>query len=98
MRAGYVPMSKLDLSAWPTLTFVLEGALGSDVKLDVTPDTYWQTNSPKAGFATAVLFGDNGQGGGQSILGLPLMNNYFTIFDRSVDKGLGAISFAPISK
>jgi hypothetical protein len=98
MRAGYVPMSKLDLSAWPTLTFVLEGALGADVKLQVTPDTYWQTHSPKPGYATAVLFGDNGQGNGQSILGLPLMNNYFTIFDRSVDKGLGAISFASIKK
>jgi hypothetical protein len=24
----------------------LEGALGSDVSLEVTPDTYWQTNSP----------------------------------------------------
>jgi hypothetical protein len=91
-------MSKLDLSVWPTLTFVLEGALGADVKLQVTPDTYWQTNSPKPGYATAVLSGDNGQGKGQSILGLPLMNNYFTIFDRSVDKGLGAISFASIKR
>ena len=27
MRAGYVPMSKLDLSSWPIITFVLEGAL-----------------------------------------------------------------------
>jgi len=96
MRAGYVPMSKLDLSAWPTITFVLEGALASDVSLVVTPDTYWQTNSPKPGYATAVLFGDNGQGGGQSILGLPLLNNYFTVFDRSVDKGLGVVSFAKI--
>jgi hypothetical protein len=98
LRAGYVPMSKLDLSVWPTLTFILEGALGTDVALQVTPDTYWQTNSPRRGYATAVLFGDNGQGGGQSILGLPLMNNYFTIFDRSVNKGRGAISFALIAK
>ena len=96
MRAGYVPMSKLDLSAWPPITFVLEGALGMDVSLVVTPDSYWQTNAPKAGYATAVLFGDNGQGGGQSILGLPLMNNYFAVFDRSVDKGLGVVSFASI--
>ena len=96
MRAGYISMSKLDLSVWPVITFVLEGALGSDVHLRVTPQTYWQTNSPKPGFATAVLYGDSGQGKGSSILGLPLMNNYFTIFDRSVDKGLGAISFAPI--
>jgi hypothetical protein len=98
LRAGYVPMSKLDLSAWPTLTFVLEGALGADVKLQVTPDTYWQTNAPKPGHATAVISGDDGEGKGQSILGLPLMNNYFTIFDRSVDRGLGAISFASIKK
>jgi hypothetical protein len=98
MRAGYVPMSKLDLSTWPTLTFVLEGATGTDVRLDVAPSTYWQLNSPKPGFANSVLFSDNGQGGGQSILGLPLMNGYFTIFDRSVAKGLGAIGFAPIKR
>jgi hypothetical protein len=96
IRAGYVPLSKLDLSVWPTITFVLEGALGTDVRLVVTPDTYWQTNSPKPGYAQAVLFGDSGQGGGQSILGLPLLNNYFAVFDRSVDKGLGVVSFAKI--
>jgi hypothetical protein len=96
MRAGYIALSKLDLSTWPTITFVLEGALGKDVTLEVAPDTYWQTNSPQAGYATAVIFGDNGQGGGQSILGLPLMNNYYTVFDRSVNKGLGVVSFAKI--
>ena len=94
MQAGYVPMSKLNLSAWPTITFVLEGALGTDVNLEVTPDTYWQTHSPKPGYAASVLLGDNNQGGGQSILGLPLMNNYLTVFDRSVDKGRGVVSFA----
>lgn len=96
IRAGYIAMSQLDLSTWPTITFVLEGALGTDVKLDVKPETYWQTDAPKAGYATAVLYGDNNKGGGQSILGLPLMNNYYTVFDRSVDKGLGVISFAKI--
>ncbi|HLY43011.1 MAG TPA: pepsin-like aspartic protease [Terracidiphilus sp.] len=96
IRAGYIPMSQLNLSKWPPITFVLEGALGTDVKLAVSPSTYWQTNSPKAGFAQAVLYGDSGQGGGVSILGLPLLNNYFTVFDRSVDKGLGVVSFARI--
>jgi Eukaryotic aspartyl protease len=92
-RAGYLPMTQVNLAQWPTLTFVLEGALGPDVTLQVAPDTYWQTNSPKAGYATAVLF----SGSSPSILGLPLMNNYFTVFDRSVDKGLGVVSFAPIN-
>ena len=84
------------LEEWPTLTFVLEGALGTDVRLEVPPETYWQTNSQRAGQATAVLYGDEGAGKGQSILGLPLLNRYFTIFDRSVDRGFGVISFAPI--
>jgi hypothetical protein len=86
-------MSKLNLASWPTLTFVLEGALGSDVTLQVAPQTYWQTNSPKAGYATLVLY----TGDSPSILGLPLMNNYFTVFDRSVDKGLGVVGFATIN-
>jgi hypothetical protein len=92
VRAGYAPMSKLDLAAWPPLTFVLEGALGSDVTLQVAANTYWQTNSPKAGYATLVFF----TGDSEAILGLPLMNNYFTVFDRSVDKGHGVVSFAKI--
>jgi hypothetical protein len=92
IRAGYVPMSKLNLADWPVLTFVLEGALGVDVTLQVSPHTYWQTNSPKAGHATLVVY----TGDSPSILGLPLMNNYFSVFDRSVDKGLGVVSFAKI--
>ena len=92
IRAGYLPMSKLKLADWPVLTFVLEGALGSDVILDVTPQTYWQTDAPKAGHASLAF----GPEKGQSILGLPLMNNYFTVFDRSVNKGLGVVSFARI--
>jgi Eukaryotic aspartyl protease len=94
LRAGYVSMSNLNLTAWPNLTFVMQGDSG-DVQLTVTPENYWQVNAPEPGYATAPLFGDNGQLGGQSILGLPLMNGYFTIFDRSVDKGLGVIRFAP---
>lgn len=92
IHAGYLPMSKLKLDDWPVLTFVLEGALGHDVTLKVTPQTYWQTNAPKAGHAS-LAFGKEDDG---SILGLPLMNNYFTVFDRSVDKGLGVVSFAKI--
>ena len=31
---------------------------------------------------------------GLAILGLPLMNGYFTIFDGEADNGRGAIKFA----
>jgi hypothetical protein len=46
-----------------------------------TPENYWQENAPEPGYASAAIFSDNGQ----AILGLPLMNGYLTIFDRSVD-------------
>jgi hypothetical protein len=49
-------------------------------------------NAPKAGQA---MFQINDMGSVQSILGLPLMNNYFTVFDRSLDS-YGTIRFAPI--
>jgi hypothetical protein len=44
--------------------------------------------------ATAVVSGTSAQGPNQSILGLPLLNNYYTVFDRSA--GTGVIRFAPI--
>jgi len=93
MRSGYLKSSSLNLAKWPAITFVMQGPAG-DVKLTVTPENYWQSDAPKKGYSTAVIFSDNGQLHGQSILGLPLMNGYLTIFDRSVDKGLGVINFA----
>jgi hypothetical protein len=77
---------------------VLEGAIGQDVRLDVPPETYWQMNAPKPGYANNLLLSDGGQLNGQSILGLALLNCYFAIFDRSVEKGLGVIKFAPIKR
>jgi Eukaryotic aspartyl protease len=88
-------MSKLDLPSWPPITFVLAGASRSDVKLTMTPETYWQTNSPKPGFATPTLQSGGGPHG-ITVLGLPLLNNYYTVFDRSANKGLGVMKFAKI--
>ncbi|MGC2402941.1 MAG: pepsin-like aspartic protease [Acidobacteriaceae bacterium] len=94
IQARQIPMSRLDLASWPTITFVLEGALGSDVELRVSPETYWQTNAPKRGLAKATIL--TGAPTGQCILGLPLLNNYYTVFDRSMSKGVGVVSFAKI--
>jgi hypothetical protein len=96
VNADFIPMSGLNLSSWPTITFVMEGVSGPDVKLNVSPETYWQTNSPKAGLASSRLNGNVGQPTGVVNLGLPLLNNYYTVFDRSVNKGLGVVSFAKI--
>jgi Eukaryotic aspartyl protease len=87
-----IPASQLDLSKWPGISFILSGDSGHAIKLTCSPQTYWQVNAPKAGQA---MFQINDMGSVQSILGLPLMNNYFTVFDRSLDS-YGTIRFAPI--
>ncbi len=85
-----VSVSDLKLDQWPTITFVLQGDAG-DVKLDVPPSNYWQVNTQKVGYAAAAI--TKGQAG-FSILGLPLMNGYFTIFDGEADGGKGVVNFA----
>jgi hypothetical protein len=85
-----VAASDLDLPHWPTLTFVLQGEAG-DISLKVAPSDYWQINVEKVGAAlAAITVGSEGL----SILGLPLMNGYFTVFDGEADNGKGVIRFA----
>jgi hypothetical protein len=88
-----IPSSQLKLAKWPGIGFTLAGASGGDVTLTCSPETYWQTDTPAAGRALFQIV----PGGRmpQSILGLPLMNNYYTVFDRSVAPR-GVIRFAPI--
>jgi hypothetical protein len=84
------PVSGLNLSEWPTITFVLEGSTG-DVSLAVPPSNYWQENTGSVGAWMSAF--TSGQAG-LAILGLPLMNGYFTIFDGEADNGKGVIRFA----
>jgi hypothetical protein len=86
-----IAMSKLDLGTWPDITFILEG-IGKDVRVRVSPRDYWQVNAPKVGLATAAISAGEG---GAHILGLPLMNGYFTVFDGEAAGGKGVVKFAP---
>ena len=61
------------------------------VRLRVAASDYWQINADKVGQAIAAF--SPGQDG-LAILGLPLMNGYFTIFDGEADAGRGVIKFA----
>jgi nucleoside phosphorylase len=95
-----VSASSLDLTKWPNIYFTLEGINGAPVELAVAPQTYWQTDFPAAGRAVFQISGPLDDGSGQeppnqSILGLPLLNNYYTVFDRSEDIN-GVILFAQI--
>ena len=91
IRATQVSTSNIDLTQWPTLTFVLQGEAG-DISLDVKPEHYWQMDAWETGTAVCSLWRGSDE---QSILGLPLMNAYFTIFDCSANHGLGVVRFAP---
>lgn len=87
-----IPSSQVNLAAWPNISFILTGENGEDVTLTVTPQTYWQFDCPAAGQALLALANGNMP---QTILGLPLLNNYYAVFDRSQD-AYGVIRFAPI--
>jgi hypothetical protein len=90
IAGNLVPAASLNLSTWPTITFVLQGDAG-DVSLQVPPSNYWQVNTEKVGAArVAITQGEPGL----AILGLPLMNGYFTIFDGDADGGRGVVKFA----
>jgi hypothetical protein len=93
-----LPMNQLDLAKWPNIHFTLEGPNGEGIRLTCTPRTYWQVDYPAAGQATFQIIGPiQGEDANQSVLGLPLLNNYYTVFDRSQSTN-GVIRFAPIKR
>ncbi|HKD06252.1 MAG TPA: pepsin-like aspartic protease [Bryobacteraceae bacterium] len=85
-----VDANSLNLANWPNITFVLQGDSG-DASLTVPPSDYWQVDTEQVGAAAVAL--TEGEAG-LAILGLPLMNPYFTIFDGEADGGKGVIKFA----
>ena len=91
-----VAMAALDLTAWPDIVFTLSGVAGDDMPLVIAPETYWQADSPVPGQASFRISGPLSEAN-QSNLGLPLLNNYYTVFDRSAG-AQGEIRFAPIRR
>jgi hypothetical protein len=81
------------------ISFILTGDTGQPVKLTCAPQTYWQEDYPAPG-QSVFQIDPAGQNNpvNQSILGLPLMNNYYTVFDRSLGAGKGIIRFAAITQ
>ncbi|MGA3003423.1 MAG: pepsin-like aspartic protease [Acetobacteraceae bacterium] len=94
-----VPAASLNLANWPNIYFTLAGENGEDIELTCAPQTYWQVDFPAAGQAMFQISGPlqttQNPVPNQSILGLPLLNNYYAVFDRSEDTQ-GVIRFAPI--
>jgi hypothetical protein len=89
-----VGQDQIALRSWPDLRFTLQGGDGSPFVLTVTPGNYWQFDAMQRGQALANMYGDESSLGGQSILGLPLLNGYYTVFDCTAANGHGVINFA----
>ncbi|MCJ8271176.1 MAG: A1 family peptidase [Psychrosphaera sp.] len=77
---------------WPRLHLMMEGEDDTIVTLTVTPQNYWQQYAPTPNQSPLTI---QAWPGVHTILGLPLFNNYFIIFDRTID-GLGVVKCAPI--
>jgi hypothetical protein len=92
IRSRQVTSAEIALGEWPVLSFILQGK-DADIRLDVGPENYWQLDAWEKGTAACGLWRGSDE---QSILGLPLMNGYFTIFDCSANYGLGAVKFARV--
>ncbi len=90
-----ISAADLNLAAWPNIEFIFTGLTNNEVTLTCTPSTYWQVNYPAPGMASFQI-GNIGEEINQSIFGLPLLNNYYTVFDRSLDTN-GIVRFAPIN-
>jgi hypothetical protein len=94
-----IDINELKLDQWPTIyfNFVSEPATANTeekiVQLACTPETYWQINTPNYDKACFRLLSQLPQWPNQSIIGLPLLNNYYVVFDRSKDK-TGVVKFA----
>jgi hypothetical protein len=92
LRGTIYTVDDIKLDQWPTLTFVLEGETGTpDAQIAVPPQNYWQVNAYQVGAVLpAITLGDDGM----AILGLPMMNGYFTVFDGVADNHRGVVRFA----
>ncbi len=90
-----IPLSKLDLSAWPDIHLLLQGFDDKTVQLTLTPQVYWQTHAPQANLAT-FKFTYLPNWPNQCVLGLPIFCDHYTIFDRA-EHQTGAVIFAPKS-
>ncbi len=88
-----IAIDQVDLADWPDITFILDGFDDQPVNLVMKPESYWQTHAPAPG-QVSFQFVYLPSWPNQAVLGLPLMTNYYTIFDRA-DRANGAVLFAP---
>jgi len=78
-----LPAHLIDLSQWPILYFSFIGEDGNMVKLACPPCDYWQVNAPEFGLCSFKIIPQLPHFSDQAIIGLPLLCNYYAVFDRA---------------
>jgi len=88
-----IDASALNLEQWPDITFTFTGEKGESVELICPPTHYWQMNTPAQDKASFKLLSQLPNWANQTLIGLPLITNYYTVFDRA-EMNKGVIKFA----
>ena len=92
-----IPLEQLNLNEWPDIEFVFEASdheTCKEVSLICKADDYWQVNAPQHNQASFKIISQLEGWPDQSILGLPLLSDYYVIFARFENK-YGDIKIAP---
>lgn len=93
-----IPAEQIDLNKWPDIEFIFEASddsSESEVSLICKADDYWQINAPTFGQASFKIISQLPGWPDQSILGLPLISDYYVIFAR-FEGEFGDIKFAKL--
>lgn len=90
-----IDIDRVTLSEWPDLLMTFSGPNHESHTLSLSADTYWQVHAPEHGQITYKLLPQIAHWPNQSIIGLPLLNNYYVMFDRS-NTELGRVRFARV--
>ncbi|MET1253682.1 pepsin-like aspartic protease [Aliikangiella maris] len=80
-----IDINKVNLAEWPDIEFIFEAADSagsSHVSLFCHADQYWQVNAPSHGQISFKIISQLPGWPDQSILGLPLLSDYYVIFAR----------------
>ncbi len=81
---------QLKLTDWPALYMTFSGPDKEPIELCIPAENYWQQHAKGPDNWYFMLMDQMPQWPDQSICGLPLINSYYCVFDRSADS-LGAI-------
>jgi len=88
-----IDASQLTLGDWPDIHFIFTGENQESIKLTCPASHYWQLNTPQHDKACFKLLSQLPNWPNQTLIGLPLITNYYTVFDRT-SGNTGAIHFA----